>query len=62
MDQRSREPAEELGLRLGGIEMAQGDQAVRPGEFEHAVRQPPVVVLLNQRLRSLGASVERIDG
>ena len=46
--QSAREPAKELGLRLGGVEVPQRNQAVRPRQFKHARGKGLILVLTYQ--------------
>ena len=62
--QRAREPAEQLRLRFGGIEMPQGDQAVRPGQFETRGRRwsgPDISPRGAARLARAGAAGDEND-
>ena len=47
------EPAVELRVGFGRVELPQHDLALRPGELEHAIGQVAVVVLLDQPDRAL---------
>ena len=48
VDDRARQPAVELRVGLGGVELPQHHLAVRPRQVEDAVGQMPVLVLLGQ--------------
>ena len=45
---RARQPAVELRIGFGDVELAQHDLAVRPRHLERAIGEPPVLVLLHQ--------------
>ena len=53
INQRARQPAIELGIRLGGVELAQRHLAVRPRQFEGAVSHAGVLIFFHQRQRAL---------
>ena len=55
INQRARQPGIELGLRLRGVEMAQGDLAVGPGEIEGAVGHARALVFFHERQRGFPA-------
>ena len=49
---RAGQPSVELSIGLGGIELAQIDLPVSPRHIENAIRQMPVVILVDQHERS----------
>ena len=53
IDQRSGQTAVELGLRLRGVEVAQGHLAVRPREVEGAVGHAGTLIFFHLRQRGL---------
>ena len=64
VDHRAGQSRVELRVGLAGVDLAQDDLAVRPGEVEHAVGQPPVDVLVRQRqagLARVGHAVDDVD-
>ncbi len=53
VDHRAGQAAIQLGVGFGGVQLAQHDLAVGPGQFEHAVGQVAVVVLVDQVQRGV---------
>ena len=48
IDNRTGQPAVELGLGLGGVELLQNHLPMRPGQIEQAIGQMPIVVFLDE--------------
>ncbi len=64
VDDRARQPAVDLSIRLAGVELPQQDLAVRPGQLEDAVGQARVGVFFRQRhgrLPRLGDAGDQVD-
>jgi hypothetical protein len=62
---RARKACIELRIGLGGIDLAQGDPAVRRSQIEHAIRKIAVLVFARQRdtgLAGLAHAPDHVDG
>ena len=53
IDHGARQPRVELRVGLGGVDLPQRHEAVRPREVEHAVRQVAVLVLADEGERAI---------
>jgi hypothetical protein len=51
VDDRTGQPGVKLGVGLSGVELAQDDLTVRPGQFEDAVGEMAVLIFLDQAER-----------
>ena len=65
VNDRAGEAAVELRIGFGGVELPEHHLAVRPGQLEHAIREPGILVFVDEMqhgIPRLGGARNHVDG